>query len=1167
MTQNQQIQLKKTPNLIFITVLFSIIILITGSLYFAGEKKRAQTEKYNDLRAISELKEDQITDWFHERISELLYFSGNKQLSQLVGQLGFHNDTSTYNKLNRDIALFSSNHKYENIFIVTPDAGIIYSLDTTFRSLSTTTLASVRELFEGTNSYLTDFSIGSKSKKARLDFMARVFDNNNQVGCIIFRVDPQTYLFPLVQAWPTPSETSETFLVRSDGDSVLFLNELRHKKNTALKFRLPKTLVSSPAVQAVAGRTGLFEGKDYRNKKVISNIHPVSGTNWYMVAKIDKSEIFSELNKKSVLIITLVIMTIFLVISVTAWIYHSRLRVMYHELLNREAELNRSQSEYRTMLQSIGDGVITTDNKGMIQFVNPVAESLTGWKADAAINHTIKDVFKILIEDTKEDAGSPVEKVLTKGQAANITDSLLLVSSDRREIPVDCNSAPIKNEQGETVGVILVFRDRSQERANQQAISESEWRFRTIFENSPVGKSVTGLDGTLMTNRAFCDMLGYTEKELSLKNWKDITHPDDLAKSEQATRELLSRDKPDNLRFEKRYLHKNGDVVWTDVSIAMHRDDSGKPLFFITSLIDITESKRAVEALKKSEERYHSTLDHMMEGCQIIDFDWKYVYLNDAADIHNRRPKTELMGKKYMDMWPGIEKTEVFGVIKNCLEERVPHHMENEFVFPDGTVGWFDLSIQPVPEGVFILSFDITERKKAESYDRLTREVLDHLNNYEDSEAMVRAIIKSIKVSTDIEAIGIRLRQGEDYPYYQTSGFGDDFVELERYLCSYDKNGNLRRNKSGDPLLECMCGNILCGRVNTAKSFFTEGGSFRSNNTTLLLESTTNEDRLARTRNRCNSAGYESVALVPIKNGQEIIGLLQLNDHRKNRFSYETIPFFERLASNIGIAITRNMALDEIRNMNRELENRVNERTNQLKLSNKELEAFAYSVSHDLRAPLRGIHGFTQILVEDYAVNLDDEAKRICSVIQDNTRKMGQLIDDLLSFSRLNRSELRKSGIEMTPLVRSVYQELTNSEMRKTIDFTLNDLSDGFGDLRMLKQVWVNLISNAIKFSGKKKQPAIEIGSSKDHDSVTYWVKDNGSGFDMKYADKLFGVFQRLHSENEFSGTGVGLAIVQRIVQRHGGQVSAEAKKGEGAKFYFTLPVTDEKSLIDSKIS
>ncbi|HEV2692664.1 MAG TPA: PAS domain S-box protein [Verrucomicrobiae bacterium] len=245
---------------------------------------------------------------------------------------------------------------------------------------------------------------------------------------------------------------------------------------------------------------------------------------------------------------------------------------------------------------------------------------------------------------------------------------------------------------------------------------------------------------------------------------------------------------------------------------------------------------------------------------------------------------------------------------------------------------------------------------------------------------------------------------------------------------------------------------------------------------------------------------------------------------------------------------------EKIQQLNTELEQRVTERTAQLEAANKELEAFSYSVSHDLRAPLRGVDGYIQMLQEDCAGQLDAEGNRLLGVVSSEAKRMGRLIDDLLTFSRLGRAHMAKAEIDTTALARSVFENLT--ETGPVPRFELKPLPPTQGDLGMLRQVFVNLLSNAIKFTRHQPAPLIEVGSRNGEAVTVYFVKDNGVGFDEKYGHKLFGVFQRLHSEDEFEGTGVGLALVQRVIQRHGGKVWAEAKPNQGATFYFTLPIT-----------
>ncbi len=921
---------------------------------------------------------------------------------------------------------------------------------------------------------------------------------------------------------------------------------------------------------------------------------------------------------------------------------------------------------------------------------------------------------------------------------------------------------------------------------------ENEAYFRNIFENSAVGKSITGLDGSLKTNKAFSRMLGYSLEEFQAQNIFAITHSDDIKKSKDAVDVLLNGEKQ-QVKFEKRYIHKNGSVVFADVVTSLQKDRNSKPLFFITSINDITERKH-LEKIREIQYNIATAgvtsdnIEQLLEFTrvqlsQILDTTnffaalynektntFKKLHWVDEADdfVEWEAPqsfsgyvvqtgKTLLLNKqeiaklseeqnipitgKPSECWLGvplivdkkaigvlviqsytdpnafdtssamlfeqlayylsafIEKT----IILQDLNDAKLHSEESEqrlFAFinsvPDVTcykdgdgkwllaneadlklfcltgvdyfgktdrelaaytnelymdsflscmetdeISWNKRSMSkgieviPTPDGgsktfevykipsfhqngerkgLAVIGRDISELYETQQNLLLAKQKAEESEEKfrtlsENSPAIIYRILLKPSMRFDYVSpavteisgytpeehyadpdLGFKLVHPEDRHILENSMHktqGEPVVlrwikkdgkimwTEQRNVLIFDKDGNpfaiegiatdITAQKEADAKVAFQA-NMLSQISEAVIATDLEGVITYWNNSAEKLYGWKQEEVLGKNITDVTPTSATKDQTIEIFNslskGQSFTGefMVKCKDGHSFPAIVNDSPIYDsqnQLLGIVGISsdITeRKLYEAEIHKLNEELEQRVVNRTAQLEAANKELEAFSYSVSHDLRTPLRALNGFATILTEDYSMALDDEGKRLLSVISENATKMGCLIDDLLSFSRLGRIEMLPSLINMKTMAETVYNELVPETEKDKIRFALGNIPAAPGDPSMVKQVWVNLIGNAIKFTSKKTDRHIEIGVITGENENIYFVKDNGAGFEMAKATKLFSVFQRLHTLKEFDGTGAGLAIVRRIILRHNGRVCAEGKVNEGATFYFTLP-------------
>lgn len=1483
-----------------IAVLFitSLLFLIGGYFYYDVEKKSLIEDKFLELKTISELKRNQIEQWFFERTGDASVVSSAPFIKKAVANwLGKGLSQPFPPETIERLTFVLRTYRYEDILIFSKEKNIIYSID----SLAAVNDPPITKYFSGkkriTNVLINDLTHCAVHKKIHLDIIAPLLDEKNSpFAYLIFRIDPDEFLYPLIQVWPTTSKSAETFIGKLEGDSVLYLNRLRFSPDPVLTQRVSIAQRRLPIVQAALGVRGIFEGYDYRGVNVVSYLTSINQTKWLMASKVNRDEIFRELSLRTAFIASITIFLILLNGTLIAYFYYSRQRNMYKEKFTIEEKLKKLNETYKITLYSIGDAVITTDTSGRITQMNHIAEELTGWKENEALNFPLREVFQIINETTREEVDDPVKKVLKGGMIVGLANHTILISKDGRETPIADSGAPVRDDAGNINGVVLVFRDQSDERYQRNQLIESEKKFREIVTHLDEGYYSASLDGILIDhNKAFNSVLGINLEEnlrgMALPDFWE--NPDDR---KQYISQLMENGFVRNYVINAKRKDNSKLIVLANSHIV--KDENNIPIRIEGTFSDITEKRTAEEIIETNEKRLNTLFSAMNELVFVINQDGTFLDIVAADPAKLFKSYEESVGRKIADIFDE-EKSEFFMMkIKKVIETQQPEKIQYPLIM-NGEEKWYSGQLSPFEKDkVMSVVHEITDMKKAadelqqseqkfkdlaellpqivfeadgkgkvtylnrvafENIENLEEDfkkgvnVLDFLIPEDRQRALVNfrrrlageltghteytaavkggkripIIIYATVIMKDGQAAGLRgviiditeikqaqvkilkekeftasliedlpgifylfdqngkfkkwnkkfemvsgyssdemekihpteLFRGEekDYiaqrimrvfqvgvsdaealltskdgtqtPYYFTGtlihidgephlvGMGVDiseriesqkslvelhnavnesgdvvfmtdkegifisvnhqftklygftgeevvgketprilksgaqseqtyvefwrkilsgklfrgevinktkegkfltieetvnpiidaegkvtgFLAIQRDVTERKKNeeeivrrsselaslnqlakelaASLSLDKSIDSLIENVAkplnaSMVLLFEVKNKKlellkvgpkgSKYHEGaenilhigeclcGEAVKNGNTVFSRNIFNDKRC--TRSECKNSGIISFTCIPLKQGNFVTGALGIGSETETDFE-KSASFLETSAEEFGLALNNINLYEEINKLNRDLEKKVELRTRQLQESNADLESFAYSVSHDLRAPIRAIDGFSKILHENYGEKLDDTGEELLRDIISGAHRMTQLIDDLLEFSRVGRRDLANEEIDMTLLFDQTILELKKPLKDIKIKFDLGTLPNCTGDYSLMRQAIMNLLSNAIKFSSKKREVAIEVKGYDEASHHVYSVRDNGVGFDMKYADKLFGVFQRLHGLNEFEGTGVGLAIVHRVVQRHGGKVWAKAERHKGATFYFSIPI------------
>lgn len=755
----------------------------------------------------------------------------------------------------------------------------------------------------------------------------------------------------------------------------------------------------------------------------------------------------------------------------------------------------------------------------------------------------------------------------------------------------------------------------------EEVLREQKKLLERIFDSNIDLISLCDTEGNFTLVGKSHEILGYDNDYLIGKNVMEFVHPEDAEYvSKELTRLLETGDKR---KVEYRYRSINGDYLWFETIGTILCNEKGNPEQILFNTRDITDRKQAENALKSNYALLHIAGETARLGGWDVDLE-KYIstWSDTVADIHEMphgfAPPVEEGINFYAPEW----RDRITQVFNDCAQKGINYDEEMEIITSKGKSVWvrtIGKAVKDENSKIYKVqgSFqDITDRKLAEEALRKSEEMMRSI--YRVAPTGIGVVLDRLLIEVNpgiCEMTGYTREEllGKNARILYPSQEEYEYVGKEKYdqirKIGRGKVETLWQKKDGSII------NVLLASTPIDLNDHSKGITFTALDITdrkqaeeSLRES---EEKYRTLLNKMmnafalhemifdekgeaidyrflkvNPAWEKTVAMkaesVIGKRIKEIMPNIEdswiqcygrvaktgiseeFEDYNAATNKYYQVyaycPSNGKFAAIFNDITDRKLAEKEILKLNEELEQRVIYRTAQLEASNKELEAFSYSISHDLRAPLRHINGYIELLNEDFRSDLPQKAQFYLTTVANSAKKMGMLIDDLLKFSRTGRQELQKTKIEMNLMVNEVVENIKQDLDKRDILWKLQELPEVFGDYSLLKQVWLNLIDNAVKYSSNTLKAEISISFKETEKDFVFYVCDNGVGFDMKYAHKLFGVFQRLHSSAEFEGTGIGLANVQRIIHKHNGQVWAEGEPNKGATFFFSLPKANQKN-------
>jgi len=1102
--------------LIVATGLVTLTLIGGGYWFYIYQEQAFRENTEANLQAAAELKVNQIAEWRSEQLRDASSFMKSTFFSEALERFLADPQTELAEKILSQFRSIQELFNYRDVMLVDRDGQVHLSLRKHHGSLHDEAARYLVEALREGRPVMTDLHAGPADLPPHIDVVAPLFSQTDKTrdpnGAVILQIDARQFLYPLIQFWPTPSVSAETLLVRKEGEAVLFLNDLRHQPDTALKLRIPLSKKNVPAVMAVLGKEGILQGTDYRGVGVLSVLKAIPNSPWFMVSKMDDAEALAGWRFRSILLLVLVIALLAFLLTAVGVVWQRTRKSHYKELFLAETALRKAEEGHRITLMSVGDGIISTDAEGRVEILNPVAEALTGWRQEEARGKPLELVFRIFNEETRQPVKNPVSKALNEGLVVGLANHTALVAQDGTERPIADSAAPIRDEHGKMIGVVFVFRDQSEQRAAQRLLTQEKEQAQQYLD--VVGVMLIALDTSgrvTLVNKKGCEILGYEEGDVLGKDWVEHFLPDKVRHEVKGYFSgIISGYLEMDEYLESVVLANSGEarlIAWHN---SILRDHGGSIIGILSSGEDITDRKKTQLALRESEKQYRLLMENLHAGVVVHALDTNILFCNNAAPQLLGLSHDEMMGKTVIDpAWSFLREDESPMPLDEYPVNQVISRLEpltnlvvgiNRPLTKDRV--WVLVNAYPVfkeekdLEHVVVTFVDITARKAMEESLRIER---DH---YADVVNVCPVGIYRMRIFSPEKWKEGAWLSSDEAPYAMEM-VSDRFCKLL---------GVSRETYARNP-------GILNALVHPEdKARFAERHESAMSNPSEFQW----EGRIV-TQGEIRALRFESIPRI-LQNGDVIwTGFVQDITDRKH-------------AEELALQSARLRAVADL----------------------------SSGVAHHFNNLLQIVMASTSLSLADLESGDLSEIKATLEKMLQAAKLGAETVKRLQTFAdmRADVTEGESAVFDIATTARNVAEvskPVWKSDTEKKgikIDLKL-DLEDGClvkGQENEIFEVIVNLIRNAAE--AMPQVGDIEVKTHREADEVIVQVRDTGTGIAEEDLSKVFQPFWS--SKGVGIGKGMGLAVTHGLVKRHGGAISVDSKMGVGTTFTIRLPLAQE---------